>query len=147
MTEALELEAGHKVLEIGTGSGYQAAVLAEICLHVYSVEIVEPLGIRAALILDTLGYKNIHLRIGDGYAGWPEQSPFDRIIVTCAPEEVPQVLVDQLAPGGKLVIPVGAAHGRQHMVFIEKDQKGRVRKREGHPVRFVPMTGGADQDP
>jgi protein-L-isoaspartate(D-aspartate) O-methyltransferase len=100
---------------------------------------------RAGRILDTLGYNNILLKIGDGYAGWSEHAPFDRIIVTCAPEVVPPVLVDQLAPGGKLVIPVGAAQGRQYIVFLEKDQKGRVSKREGQPVRFVPMTGGGDQ--
>jgi len=143
MTEMLEIERHHKVLEVGTGSGYQAAVLGELCDHVYTIEIVEPLGLKAELLLQELGYDNIQVRIGDGYEGWPEEAPFDRIIVTCAPEDIPQPLIDQLSPGGRIVIPVGKAYETQYMVTVSKDKKGRISSKTHYPVRFVPMTGKA----
>lgn len=143
MTQLCRLDAQSKVLEIGTGSGYQAAVLAELAGEVYSIEIVEPLGRRAAKTLQETGYGDIHLRIGDGYLGWPEAAPFDAILVTCAPEDVPVPLQEQLAEGGRLVIPVGEA-GDQDLVVIEKKDGALVRK-EIIPVRFVPMTGKAEE--
>ena len=145
MTELLDLEPGHRILEIGTGSGYQAAVLGELCHHVYTIEIISPLGEQAEALLNELGYSHIHVRIGDGYEGWPEAAPFDRIIVTCAPDAVPQPLLDQLAPGGRIVIPVGKPNQTQYMVVVTKDQRGRVSKKQHYPVRFVPMTGKASQ--
>jgi len=141
MSELLELKPEHRVLEIGTGSGYQAAVLGELCEHVYTIEIVAPLGKKAAKLLDELGYDQVQVRIGDGYKGWPEAAPFDRIIVTCAPESIPQALLNQLAPGGRMVIPVGGQFETQYMVEVTKDKKGRITKKEHYPVRFVPMTG------
>ena len=143
MTEQLELESDHKVLEIGTGSGYQAAVLAEICKQVYTIEIIPPLGRQAAELLEELGYDNVRVKIGDGYEGWPEYAPFDRIIVTAAPDDIPQPLIDQLAQGGRIVIPVGDPHGTQYLVLVTKDEEGRIRKKRTMPVRFVPMTGKA----
>ncbi len=143
MTEMLELKREHKVLEIGTGSGYQTAILAELCDHVYTVEIVEPLGLRAERILTELGYNSVNLKIGDGYEGWPEHAPFDRMIVTCAPENIPGPLISQLAPGGLIVIPVGKPNRTQYMVVVSKDQKGRITREDKYPVRFVPMTGKA----
>jgi protein-L-isoaspartate(D-aspartate) O-methyltransferase len=137
MTEALELQPHHRVLEIGTGSGYQAAVLAKIAKEVFTIEIVPELAARAARTLRELGYGNVHTRAGDGYAGWPEQAPFDRIIVTAAPDHVPQPLVDQLAVGGHLVIPVGDV--RQQMTILTKTKEGIVERRT-IPVRFVPFT-------
>jgi len=145
MTELLELEPDHKVLEIGTGSGYQAAVLAELCSEVYTIEIIPPLGRRAAALLEELGYDNVMVRIGDGYEGWPEYAPFDRIVVTCAPDDIPQPLVDQLIPGGRIVIPVGKANQIQYLVVVTKDENGRIRQQRQYPVRFVPMTGKASQ--
>ncbi len=145
MTELLELQPDHRVLEIGTGSGYQAAVLAELCREVYTIEIVEPLARRAEGLLSELGYGGIHVRTGDGYGGWPEAAPFDRIIVTCAPEDIPQPLVDQLVPGGRIVIPVGAQSEVQYLVVVRKDEKGRISSRKQYPVRFVPMTGKAQE--
>lgn len=145
MTEMLEIERNHRILEIGTGSGYQAAVLAELCDHVYTIEIVEPLGKRAETLLKELGYGGIHLRIGDGYEGWPESAPFDRIIVTCAPDEIPGPLIDQLAEDGRIVIPVGKPFRTQYLVVVTKDKNGRIRKETKYPVRFVPMTGKASQ--
>ena len=139
MTELLRLEPDQKVLEIGTGSGYQAAVLSLIAGEVYSIEIVEPLGLEARERLKRMGYRNIHVRIGDGYQGWPEQAPFDRIILTAAPPEIPQALIDQLAPGGRLVAPVGPGYGAQEIVIVDKDRKGQVHRRVDLPVRFVPM--------
>jgi protein-L-isoaspartate(D-aspartate) O-methyltransferase len=136
MTEALELQPGHRVLEIGTGSGYQAAVLAEIVREVYTIEIVEPLGRQSKALLESLS-KNVQVRIGDGYGGWPEHAPFDRIIVTAAPDHVPQPLVDQLAVGGRMVIPVGTDY--QELLVISKTEKGLVQRRT-IPVRFVPLT-------
>lgn len=139
MTEALEAKKGDKVLEIGTGSGYQAAVLAQMGVDVYSIEIVEPLAARADLVLKNLGYK-VHVKKGDGYAGWPEAAPFDGIIVTAAPSEVPPPLIEQLKEGGKLVIPVGRVF-QDLKVF--KKQNGKLVKEKTLPVRFVPMTGRA----
>jgi protein-L-isoaspartate(D-aspartate) O-methyltransferase len=137
MTEALELRGGEKVLEIGTGSGYQAAVLAALGCTVYSIEIVEPLARNADATLRRLGYE-VQVRAGDGYRGWPEAAPFDAIIVTAAPERVPQPLVDQLAVGGRLVLPVGGHE--QRLVRLDKTSRG-VHRTELLPVRFVPMTG------
>ncbi len=140
MTQALDLEGSERVLEIGTGSGYQAAVLAEIVAEVYTIEILPELGNSAKSVLSRLGYENIHFRIGDGYMGWPEQAPFDRIIVTAAPEKVPQPLIDQLKEGGRMVIPVG--RGDQDLMLLTKEKSG-VTRRSTIPVRFVPMTGKA----
>jgi protein-L-isoaspartate(D-aspartate) O-methyltransferase len=142
MTELLELKRGEKVLEIGTGSGYQAAVLAEIAGEVYTVEIVETLAHRAEAQLTRLGYKNIRVKAGDGYRGWPEHAPFDGIIVTAAPDHVPQPLKEQLKVGAKLVIPVGKYF--QELLVIERKQK-RYEERNVIPVRFVPMTGEAEK--
>ena len=139
MSEVLELTPDDRVLEIGTGSGYQAAVLAELTDQIYSIEIIESLGLRAEQTLRRLGYDQIRLKIGDGYLGWPEHAPFDAIIVTCAPEQIPPPLVDQLAEGGRMVIPVGPRHA-QELVLVVKEQ-GRIRQQEIIPVLFVPMTG------
>ena len=141
MTDLLEVEPDHKVLEIGTGSGYQAAILGELAGEVFSIEIVEPLGNRARETLAALGYEHVQLRIGNGYLGWPEAAPFDRIIVTAAPEEMPQALVDQLKPGGRLLAPVGPVYGAQEIILLDKDVSGKVRRRAVLPVRFVPMVG------
>jgi protein-L-isoaspartate(D-aspartate) O-methyltransferase len=141
MTEALELTPDDRVLEIGTGSGYQAAVLAELVREVYSVEIIESLGNQAEKQLKERGYDNIWVKIGDGYKGWPEKAPFDAVIVTCAPEHVPQALVDQLREGGRLIIPVGGARGVQKLVRAVK-YKGALKTDELLPVRFVPMVKG-----
>jgi protein-L-isoaspartate(D-aspartate) O-methyltransferase len=141
MSELLELKPDHRVLEIGTGSGYQAAVLGELCKHVYSIEIVAPLGKKAAKLLKELGYDQVQVRIGNGYEGWPEAAPFDRVIVTCAPEDIPPALLEQLKPGGRMVIPVGRQYGTQYMVEVNKDKKGRFTQKRHYPVRFVPMTG------
>ena len=140
MTELAEPAPEDKVLEIGTGSGYQAAVLAEIVDHVYTIEIVEPLGLRAAAALDMAGYGNVTTRIGDGYAGWQEEAPFDAIVVTAAPDHVPQPLIDQLATGGRLVLPVGPVGGRQELQVLEKQADGSVERTRVIPVRFVPLT-------
>jgi len=141
MTELLDIQPDHRVLEIGTGSGYQAAVLGELCDHVYSIEIIESLGVKAKNLLQDLGYEKIEVRIGDGYEGWPEKAPFDRIIVTCAPEAIPQPIIDQLSPGGHIVIPVGEQNQTQYMVVVSKNKRGEISRKTGHPVRFVPMTG------
>lgn len=143
MTEALELRGGEKVLEIGTGSGYQAAVLAEIAKEVYTIEIISSLGRRAEETLKKLGYTNIHVRIGDGYQGIPEQAPYDAIIVTAAPGHIPQPLVDQLKQGGIMIIPVGDLY--QELILITKKPDGTIRKQSVLPVRFVPMTGEAQK--
>ncbi len=139
MTELAELDPADRVLEVGTGSGYQAAVLAEIADRVFSIEIVEPLGLRAAAALDAAGYGNVTTRIGDGYAGWPEEAPFDAILVTAAPDHVPQPLLDQLAVGGRLVLPVGPDGGRQELQVFEKKADGTVERTRSIPVRFVPL--------
>ncbi len=142
MTQALGLSGSGRVLEIGTGSGYQAAVLAEIVPEVYTIEIIPELTARASGILARLGYKNIHFKTGDGYGGWAEFAPFDAIIVTAAPDHVPQPLIDQLTPGGKMIIPVGRFE--QDLLLVEKGTSG-VTRRSTIPVRFVPMTGRAQQ--
>ena len=139
MTELLEVESLHRVLEIGTGSGYQAAVLAMLCEHVYSVEIVPELAERAVNTLGDLGYRNVSVLRGDGYRGWPEHAPYDRIVVTAAPPELPQTLIEQLADGGRLVAPVGRDPDLQQIVLVTKDSDGNVRRRNQLPVRFVPM--------
>jgi protein-L-isoaspartate(D-aspartate) O-methyltransferase len=138
MTDLLDLQPDDKVLEIGTGCGYQAAVLAELAKDIYTIEIVEPLGRTAAATLARLGYANVHPKIGDGYKGWPEQAPFDAIIVTAAPEHVPPALVEQLKPGGHLVIPVGKL--AQQLLVITKNADGSTSRREITPVQFVPLT-------
>jgi len=139
MTHLLEVEPGQRVLEVGTGSGYQAAVLAELGAEVRSVEIVEPLARAAAARLRELGYANVTVRAGDGYAGWPEAAPFDRIIVTAGAPHIPQPLLDQLKPGGRMVIPV--TRGRyEELMLVTKDASGRIRRRSIIPVRFVPLT-------
>jgi len=143
MTEQLAPKSTDRVLEIGTGSGYQAAVLAELVSEVYTVEIVEPLARRAETDLRRLGYTNVTVRAGDGYKGWPEAAPFDAIIVTCAPENVPQPLVEQLKDGGRMIIPIGPS-GNQELVLLRK-QGTRLEKRATLPVRFVPMTGEAQK--
>ena len=144
MTELIRPEADTKILEIGTGSGYQAAVLAECAAEVYTIEILPELGRRAAELLKTLGYERIRTRIGDGYDGWPDAAPFDAIVVTAAPPSVPQPLLDQLALGGRLVIPVGQDY--QNLVLITRTADGFERKNVT-PVRFVPMTGKAQSQP
>jgi protein-L-isoaspartate(D-aspartate) O-methyltransferase len=143
MTEAAQIAPGERVLEVGTGSGYQAAVLAELGADVYSIEIVEPLAKRTHALLARLGYDKLHLRIGDGYRGWPEAAPFDAILVTAAPEQVPQPLIDQLAVGGRMVIPVGE-HGAQQLKVIARGASGTTSETL-FDVRFVPMTGEAQQ--
>jgi protein-L-isoaspartate(D-aspartate) O-methyltransferase len=144
MTEQLRPQPQDRVLEIGTGSGYQAAILAELVAGVYSIEIIEPLAKTAEATLQRLGYKNVHVKMGDGYKGWPEHAPFDIVIVTCAPNHVPQALVDQLKEGGRMIIPVGGP-GDQELYLLEKE-KGKLRQRGVSPVRFVPMTGEARKD-
>ncbi len=138
MTEALDVQAGHSVLEIGTGSGYQAAVLAELARAVYTIEIVEPLATRARKTLSSLGYRNITVRTGNGYLGWPEHAPYDRIIVTAAPEEIPPALVQQLKVGGLLAVPVGTTD--QQLRIVRRTPTG-LDVIKTLPVRFVPMTG------
>ena len=142
MTQAASIASGEKVLEIGTGSGYQAAVLAELAGQVYTIEIIPELAEGAKSVLGKLGYKNVHVKTGNGYEGWPEHAPFDAIVVTAAPDEVPQKLVDQLALRGKMVIPVGSTF--QEMVIISRDESGVVERRT-IPVRFVPMIGKPSQ--
>lgn len=138
MTEQLNPTPTDRVLEIGTGSGYQAAVLAGLAAEVYTIEIVKQLAERAKADLKRLGYTNIHVRAGDGYKGWPEKAPFDAVIVTCAPDAIPQPLIDQLKEGGRMVIPVGSGFN-QDLYVLEK-KGGKVEKRAVLPVRFVPMT-------
>lgn len=142
MSELLGLKGREKVLEIGTGSGYQAAILAEIAKEVYSIEIICPLAESAESILKELEYKNVTVKCGDGYQGWKEHSPFDGIIVTAAPDHIPQPLVDQLKIGGRLVIPVGELF--QELILVTKTEKG-IKKENVIPVRFVPMTGEAEK--
>ena len=139
MTEQLQVDKHQKVLEIGTGSGYQAAVLAELVNHVFSIEIIPELAEGAEKVLNKTGYDNITIRTGDGYKGWPDQAPFDRIMVTAAPEEIPEKLVQQLANDGRMIIPVGANLFMQYLWLIKKDKDGIVKKEKILPVRFVPM--------
>ena len=140
MTDLMEVKSGDRVLEIGTGSGYQAAVLAELAGSVYTIEIVEPLARDAAERLKRLGYRNVVTRIGDGYQGWREHAPFDSIMVTAAPRTVPQPLIDQLKPGGRLVVPVGGQAAGQSLLLIEKQPDGSTTRRTILAVRFVPLT-------
>lgn len=142
MTDLLEVRPGDKVLEVGTGSGYQAAILAKLAGAVHSIEIIEPLARRAATQLAALGYRNIEVRAGDGYAGWPEQAPFDRIIVTAGADHVPRPLIEQMKPGGRMVIPVGKGDDLQ-LTLIRKSPAGRISQRRILPVRFVPLTRAA----
>ena len=142
MTQLADIQPGDDVLEIGTGSGYQAAVLAETGANVHSIEIVEPLARRTRALLDEMGYDQIETRIGDGYAGWPDEAPFDAIVITAAPPAIPEPLKEQLAIGGKLVVPVGDRH--QELVVLTRTEDGFERERSV-PVRFVPMTGEAQQ--
>ena len=139
MTQAAKIKATDRVLEIGTGSGYQAAVLAELAKEVYTIEIVEELGVRARKALESLGYNNIHFKIGDGYKGWPDAAPFDAIIVTAAPDHIPQPLLDQLKPGGRLLIPVGPVSRVQQLKLITKDADGALHEKSLDDVRFVPL--------
>jgi protein-L-isoaspartate(D-aspartate) O-methyltransferase len=143
MTEKLELKPADRVLEIGTGSGYQAAVLAELAAEVYTIEIIEPLAKNAEATLARLGDKNVRVKIGDGYKGWPENAPFDAIIVTCAPDRIPQPLTEQLTEGGRMIIPVGGP-GDQELYLLEK-KNGQLEQRAVLPVRFVPMAGEAEK--
>jgi protein-L-isoaspartate(D-aspartate) O-methyltransferase len=139
MTELARPEKSHRVLEVGTGSGYQAAVLAELVEHVYTIEIEASLAQRASEVLRRLGYENISVRNGDGYAGWSEHAPFDIVIVTAAPDHIPQPLIDQLKPGGRMVVPVGPTHATQELRVLEKDATGRIGVKTVAPVRFVPL--------
>jgi protein-L-isoaspartate(D-aspartate) O-methyltransferase len=139
MTELLQPEPTDRVLEIGTGSGYQAAVLAECVARVFTIEIVRALGERAAALLSELGYQNVEVRIGDGYLGWPEAAPFDRVVVTAAPDHIPQPLIDQLKPGGRMVVPVGPRDLDQDLLLLTKDLAGHTVTESKIPVRFVPL--------
>lgn len=142
MTDLLELEAGDKVLEVGTGSGYQAAVLAELAHSVYTIEIVPQLGQEANTRLAALGYRNVATRVGDGYQGWAEHAPFDAIMVTAGAAEIPSPLIEQMKPGGRMVIPVGPQWWGQDLQLIAKDKAGGITRRSVLAVRFVPLTGG-----
>src|SRR6188472_3553814 len=137
MTEQLRPKPTDRVLEIGSGSGYQAAILAELVTDVYTIEIVEPLAKSAEATMQRLGYKNVHIKVGDGYQGWPEEAPFDAVIVTCAPENVPQPLADQLKDGGRMVIPVGERFAQQ--LYLLEKKNGQLKESATLPVRFVPM--------
>ena len=143
MTQELRLQPRDRVLEIGTGSGYQTAVLAEVTAETYSIEIVEPLAKKAEATLQRLGYKNVRVKVGDGYQGWPEEAPFDAIIVTCAPDHVPQPLIDQLGNGGRMIIPVGPQYAQQLYLFDKIN--GVLRERVVETVRFVPMRRSAER--
>ncbi len=143
MSELAQIEPGDRVLEIGTGSGYQAAVLAALGATVYSLEVVVPLAERARAILQELG-SDVHLRVGDGYEGWPEEAPFDAVLLTAAPPEIPPPLLEQLAPGGRLVAPVGDTV-QQRLMVVDRDDDGDLHERIVYGVRFVPMTGRAQR--
>ncbi|MCZ6671756.1 MAG: protein-L-isoaspartate(D-aspartate) O-methyltransferase [Verrucomicrobia bacterium] len=145
MSELLQADPGDKILEIGTGSGYQAAVLAEMGLHVFSIEIIESLAKRAEKDLARIGYPDVSVKWGDGYQGWPEEAPFDGIIITAAPPQLPKPLIEQLKVGGRIVVPVG--RGNQELNVYTKKKNGKVSKKRIIPVRFVPMTGRAQEDP
>ena len=146
MTEALKLDANDIVLEIGTGSGYQAAVCAEISHTVYTIEIVRPLAESAKKRLKTLGYRNVNCKAGDGYFGWPEEARFDAIVVTAAAPLVPPPLIEQLKPQGKMILPLGSPYGAQSLVLVEKDNNNKIKSKSLLPVRFVPMTGRVRKD-
>ena len=141
MTEQLRLSPTDRVLEVGTGSGYQAAILAELAGEVYTIEIVAPLAQSAEAALQRLGYKNVHVKLGDGYKGWPENAPFDAIIVTCAPDKVPQLLTGQLKESGRMIIPVGDRFAQQ--LYLLEKKNGQLKESVTLPVRFVPMSGEA----
>jgi protein-L-isoaspartate(D-aspartate) O-methyltransferase len=145
MSDLLDVRPGHRVLEVGTGCGYQAAVLAELAAAVETIEVVPELARRARATLLDLGYRNIVVHEADGHAGLPDRAPFDRIIVTAAPAEVPPALLEQLAPNGRLVIPVGV-HFDQHLLIVDKDERGRLHERRTIGVAFVPLTGGEAAD-
>ena len=142
MTDLLQPQPGHRVLEIGTGSGYQAAVLSQLVAQVYSIEIIEELGESSTQLLDRLGYDNVETRIADGYNGWPQYAPFDSIIVTAAISHIPPPLVQQLKKGGRMVIPVGTRFHTQYLTLVEKDMQGKITSQQLLPVAFVPFTGG-----
>ena len=142
MTQALELTSEDRVLEIGTGSGYQAAILGKLCQEVYTIEIVPELAESSRQLLARLGFENVHVKAGDGYLGWPEKAPFDKIIVTCAPDHVPESLVNQLKEGGRLIIPLGEEGTVQQLVLLRK-REGKILRENKLDVRFVPMTGKA----
>ncbi|MDR3638244.1 MAG: protein-L-isoaspartate(D-aspartate) O-methyltransferase [Isosphaeraceae bacterium] len=144
MTELLDPKPTDKIYEVGTGSGYQAAILSRLVKDVYSVEIKEKLGLRAAEVLKKVGYTNVHTKVGDGYAGWPSEAPFDAVIVTCAPEKVPPPLVEQLKEGGRMVIPLGDRFNQTVYLMIKKN--GKLTGREVRPTLFVPMTGKAQSE-
>ncbi|MCK4621657.1 MAG: protein-L-isoaspartate(D-aspartate) O-methyltransferase [Desulfuromonadales bacterium] len=145
MTDLLDPQATQTILEIGTGSGYQAAILSQLVQQVYSLEIIPSLAARAAEILSRLGYDNIEVRTGDGHSGWIEHAPYDGIIITAAATHLPQALLDQLKPGGRLIIPVGMPYMSQELLLVEKDLAGKLHTRDILGVAFVPMTGGADE--
>lgn len=147
MTELVRPAASDRVLEIGTGSGYQAAVLAEIVDHVYTIELEAALAQGAERLLRSLEYRNVTVRTGDGYAGWPEKAPFDIIVVTAAPDHVPEPLTEQLKPGGRMIIPVGARLSTQQLRLIEKDAQGRLQTQDISPVRFVPLRRAEEAEP
>jgi protein-L-isoaspartate(D-aspartate) O-methyltransferase len=144
MTETIDPQPDDRILEIGTGSGYQAAVLAEIADQVYSIEIVEPLGVKAGERLAELGYENVHTKVGDGYLGWEEHAPFDKVIVTCSPEKVPDPLLEQLKEGGKMIVPLGERYQQTFYLFEKKD--GKLVEQRLIPTLFVPMTGVSEQN-
>ena len=147
MSELLRVGPGDRVLEIGAGSGYQAAVLSRLAKEVFTIERIEALANESRDRLAALGYANVHVRYGDGYLGWPEQAPFDRILLTAAPETLPEALIEQLAPGGRLVAPVGGHADAQSLIIVEKDRRGRVQRRQDLPVRFVPMLPEIEKAP
>lgn len=142
MTEMLDIDDDDVVLEIGTGSGYQAAVLSEIAKEVFTIEIIEELGLQVRERLEKLGYNNVNARIADGYLGWPEKAPFDAIIVTAAAKKIPDPLIEQLKPGGKMVIPVNSTFLGQDLLIVEKDKEGKINIQKTIPVRFVPLVEG-----
>jgi protein-L-isoaspartate(D-aspartate) O-methyltransferase len=144
MTDLIQPEPDHTVLEIGTGSGYQAAVLSQLVKQVYSMEIVEELATEAGERLQRMGYDNVEVRHGNGRLGWPEHAPYDAVLVAAAARWIPQALIDQLRPGGTLVIPVGPWHAAQELIVVKKQQDGRVEQRRVLPVAFVPLTGDPD---
>lgn len=145
MTQELELEGHERVLEIGTGSGYQAAMLAALCRHVFSIEVIPALGLRAKETLARVGVSNVSLRVSDGALGWPEEAPFDRVILTAAPVRLPPALIAQLKPGGILIAPVGALGSPQELVRLRKSESGEIRVERLLPVQFVPLTAPAPQ--
>lgn len=141
MTDILDIEKEHCILEIGTGSGYQAAILSELADEVYSIEVVKELEDQAKLRLQKLGYNNVHTRLGDGYYGWIEHAPYDSIIVTAVSKDIPPPLIDQLKSNGKMIIPIGTPDSPQNLILVEKDSEGEIHSRHVLPVRFVPLTG------